>query len=105
MSYTHTNKMTVQARRRDEMVEILIKSVKFLMVIQGANYISLVKTKMTRQLFQCKNIWTAKKAHQAAIANKNMKQFVQKSMPLLNGMPVQIEMEAVGGKHPLILCT
>lgn len=105
MSYALINKMTVQAGRRDEMVEILIESGKVFDDNPACELYLVSKDKNDETVIWVQDIWTGEKAHQAAMANENMKQYIQKSMPLLDGMPEQIEIEAVGGKHLFILET
>jgi len=44
------------------------------------------------------DLWTDREAHEEALEAPELRPFVEKSMPLLEGMPEQIEIRAVGGK-------
>jgi quinol monooxygenase YgiN len=42
--------------------------------------------------------WTSKEAHEVALKAPDLRPFVEQAMQLLEGMPEQIEVRAVGGK-------
>ena len=44
------------------------------------------------------DLWTDREAHEEALKAPELRPFVEKSMPLLKGMPEQIEIRPVGGK-------
>lgn len=48
------------------------------------------------------DLWTSKDAHTLAMARPEMRPFVAQAMPLLEGVPKQIEIELAGGKGPFL---
>ena len=46
------------------------------------------------------DLWTDQAAHEAAMSTEEMSGYVKQAMPLLAGMPQQIEVEPSGGKYP-----
>ena len=44
------------------------------------------------------DLWTSQEAHAEALKAPALRPFVEQAMPLLEGMPDQIEVEPVGGK-------
>ena len=44
------------------------------------------------------DLWTNKEEHTTAMASLEMRSFITQTIPLLDGMPEQIEVELVGGK-------
>jgi quinol monooxygenase YgiN len=47
------------------------------------------------------DLWTSKQEHQAALARPELRPYIDQAMPLLTGMPEQIEVRPVGGKLPM----
>ena len=44
------------------------------------------------------DLWTSQDAHAEALKATELRPFVEQAMPLLEGMPEQIEVRLVGGK-------
>ena len=103
MSYALINKMTVQAGKRDAMIEILIESGKAFNDNPACELYLISKDKNNESVIWVQDFWVDSASHKAAMADDGMKQYIQKSMPLLAGMPEQFEIVAIGGKHPFTL--
>lgn len=96
--YALINKMTVKAGKRDEVVAILLESGK-----QFNNHPSCIlylvyKDKNDPDVIWVEDVWTSHDDHSAAMNAPEMRSYITKCMPLLDGMPQQIDVEFSGGK-------
>jgi quinol monooxygenase YgiN len=44
------------------------------------------------------DLWTSREDHEAALKQPELRPFVEQALPLLEGMPEQIEIRPIGGK-------
>jgi quinol monooxygenase YgiN len=98
MTYALLNKLTAKPGERSSIIDILIESGK-LFDDNPACYLYLVSESAEDQnAIWVVDLWTTKEAHQEALQNPQLRPYVEKSLPLLEGMPEQIEVRPVGGK-------
>ena len=96
MTYGLLNKLTAKPGKRDEVISILLESGKLLddpacqmyMVSEAADDPNVIYVT---------DLWTSKQRHQKALQKPELRPFVEKAMPLLEGMPEQTEIKPVGG--------
>jgi quinol monooxygenase YgiN len=99
MSYMLINKMTTKLGKRDEVIAILIESGKLFNDNDSCELYLVSKDKKDDTVIWVQYIWKDSESHQQAMNNESMKSNIQQAMTLLDGMPEQIEVEAVGGKY------
>src|SRR5579872_6438792 len=102
MTYSLINKMITKAGKRDEVVEIMLKSgAAFDSNPSCLLYLVTIDKKNENALW-IEDVWADAYSHEAAMSEKSMQEYVKKAMPLLDGMPEQIEVELKGGKPKLV---
>lgn len=100
MSYLLINKIKTKPGKRDEVVELLIKAGK---VFDGNDACELYLVSLDKEkenVIWVQDVWKDSESHKRAMSDATMKRYVEKAIPLLEAMPQQFEIEAVGGKHP-----
>ena len=101
MSYALVNKLTAKPGHRDEVVDILLESGRLLDDPACALYL-VTKAVDDPDLIYVVDLWATKEAHEAALQQPELRPFVERAMPLLEGMPEQTELEPAGGGGPLL---
>jgi quinol monooxygenase YgiN len=99
MTYALLNKLTTKPGQRDRVVEILIESGKLLdspaclmyMVSEAADDPNVIWVS---------DLWTSAEEHAQALKAPELRPYVEQTIPLLEGMPEQIEIRPVGGRVP-----
>jgi quinol monooxygenase YgiN len=92
------NKMVTKPGKRDEVTAILLES--------GAAFEQLDACLMSLvshdaddfDVIWVQDVWTEESAHEEAMADPHMREYIQRAIPLLAGMPEQHRVSAVGGK-------
>jgi quinol monooxygenase YgiN len=96
MTYVLLNKLTAKPGKRDEVVSILLESGKLLESPDCLMYMVSEAVDDPNAIWVT-DIWTGKAEHEAALRAPELKPFIQQAMPLLEGMPQQIEVRPIGG--------
>jgi quinol monooxygenase YgiN len=92
------NRLTAKPGQRQRVVEILLESGR-LFDDNGACLLYLVsESEDDPNLIWVVDLWTTKEAHAEALKAPELRRYVEQAMPLLEGMPEQIEVRPVGGK-------
>jgi quinol monooxygenase YgiN len=102
MSYALINKMTTQPGKRDAVIEIMLKSGAAFNDNSSCVLYVVSKDKKDDDVLWVQDVWTNEDDHKAAMNDADMQAYVKQAMPLLDGMPQQIEVEMVGGKMTAI---
>jgi len=98
MSYALINKLTAKPGQRDRVAQILIESGK-LFDDNAACIISMVsESAQDANVLWVTDLWTSRDEHEAALKQPELRPFVEEALPLLEGMPEQIEIRPIGGK-------
>lgn len=100
MAYALINKMTTNPGRRQEVIDLMLEA--------GAPFdddpaclLYLVSAASDDpDVIWVQDLWTDEAAHVAAMSTEEMSGYVKQAMPLLTGMPEQIEVQPSGGKYP-----
>lgn len=98
MAYALLNKLTAKPGKRSEVVDILIESGKLFQDNSACLLYLVSEAEDDPNLIWVVDLWTTKGAHAEALKSPELRPYVEKAMPLLEGMPEQIEIRAVGGK-------
>ncbi|HEV8191869.1 MAG TPA: antibiotic biosynthesis monooxygenase [Ktedonobacterales bacterium] len=96
--YALINKLTTKPGKRDEVIKILLESGKSF-IDNAACILYLVCEDATElDIIWVEDVWTSKEAHTAALAQPELRSFIARTIPLLEGMPEQVEVVPAGGK-------
>jgi quinol monooxygenase YgiN len=96
MTYGLWNKLTAKPGKRDEVIGILLESGKLLDHSACLMYM-VSKAADDPDVIYVTDLWTSKEPHEAALKTPELRPFVEKAIPLLEGMPEQQEFSPVGG--------
>jgi quinol monooxygenase YgiN len=96
--YALINKMTVKPGKRDEVINIMLEAGKPFDDNPACVLYLVYRDASDPQVIWVEDVWTNKDDHAAAMSNPAMRSFIAQTMPLLEGMPEQIEVELAGGK-------
>lgn len=103
MSYIVINKMTAKAGKRDELIQTLLEISKSYEANESCELYLVSRDKNNETAIWVQGIWKDNKSFEEARNSEFIKVYIQKALPLLDGMHQQIEIEAAGGKHPFKL--
>jgi quinol monooxygenase YgiN len=98
MSHALLNKVTAKPGRRDEVVEILIESGRLFDDDEACLLYLVTEATEDPDVIWVWDLWTSAEDHAAALQVPELRPFVERTIPLLEGMPEQLEVRAVGGK-------
>jgi quinol monooxygenase YgiN len=98
MTHVLLNRLTAKPGKRGQVVEILLESGK-LFDDNPACLLYLVSEATDEpDVVWVVDLWTDQEAHAEALQAPELRPFVEQAMPLLEGMPEQIAVQAAGGK-------
>lgn len=96
--YALINKLTTKPDKRKEVIALLLESGKpFLNNPSCVHYLVYEDTKDPNVIW-IEDVWKNKEDHTAALARPELRLYIEKTIPLLENMPEQYEVELVGGK-------
>jgi quinol monooxygenase YgiN len=98
MTYGLLNKLTAKPGKRQQVVEILLESGKLFDDNPACLLYLVSESTNDPNLVWIVDLWTSQEEHADALKAPELRPFVEKAMPLLEGMPEQIEIRPVGGK-------
>jgi quinol monooxygenase YgiN len=96
--YGLVNKITVKPGKRDEVINIMLEAGKPFDENTACILYLVYRDVANPNVIWVEDVWTNKDDHAAAMSNPAMRSFIAQTMPLLEGMPEQIEIEPAGGK-------
>jgi quinol monooxygenase YgiN len=97
MSYALLNRLTAKPGQRHRVVDILVESGKLFEGNPACLLYLVTESKDDPNLIWVIDLWTDEEAHAGALKAPELRPFVEQAMPLLEGMPEQLEVEPVGG--------
>ena len=103
MSYLLINRMVTKPGKRDEVTAILLESSAVFEHIDACVMSLVSHDAAEADVIWVQDVWTDEAAHEAAMAEPGMREYVQRAIPLLAGMPEQHRMALVGGRVPFAL--
>jgi quinol monooxygenase YgiN len=98
MTYALLNKLTAKPGQRQSVVDILIESGKLFDDNPACHLYLVSESADDPKVIWVVDLWTTREAHEDALKNPELRPYVEKSLPLLEGMPDQIEIQPAGGK-------
>ena len=98
MTYALLNKLTAKPGQRSSVADILIESGKLFDDNPGCYLYLVSESAEDQNAIWVVDLWSTKEAHEEALKNPELRPYVEKSLPLLEGMPEQIEIRPLGGK-------
>ena len=96
MTYGLLNKLTAKPGKRDEVIGILLESGKLFDDPACLMYM-VSEDDHDPNVIHVTDLWTSKERHEKALQAPELRPFVEKAVPLLQGPPEQTEIKPVGG--------
>lgn len=94
------NRLTAKPGKRQEVVRILLESGELFGDNPACLLYLVSEDAADPNLIWVQDLWTSEQAHSAALAAPELRPYVERAVPLLEGMPVQTRLTLVGGKGP-----
>ena len=98
MTHVLLNRLTAKPGQRQRVVEVLLESGRLFDDNPACLLYVVSESTDDPNLVWVIDLWTSEQAHAEALKAPELRPFVEKAMPLLEGMPEQMEVRAVGGK-------
>jgi quinol monooxygenase YgiN len=98
MAYVLLNKLTAKPGKRDQVVQNLLESGKLFDGNAACVMYLVAESSDSPTDIWVFDLWTSEEAHSQALQAPELQPFVAETVPLLEGMPEQIEVQARGGK-------
>ena len=98
MPHVLLNRLTARPGQRRRVVEILLESGKLFDDNPACLLYLVSEATGEPDVVWVVDLWTDQEAHAEALKAPALRPFVEQAMPLLEGMPDQIEVQPVGGK-------
>jgi quinol monooxygenase YgiN len=98
MAHVLLNRLTAKPGQRQRVVEILLESGRLFDDNPACLLYLVGESADEPDLIWVIDLWTSQEAHAEALKAPELGPFVQQAMPLLEGMPEQIEVHPAGGK-------
>jgi quinol monooxygenase YgiN len=98
MIYGLLNSLTTKPGQRERVVEILVESGKLFDDNPACHMYLVSESADDPNLVWVVDLWSDREAHAEALKAPELRPFIEKAMPLLVGMPEQMEIRPVGGK-------
>jgi quinol monooxygenase YgiN len=98
MAHVLLNRLTARPGQRQPLVEILLESGKLFDDNPACLLYLVSESADDPNLVWVVDLWTSQEAHAEALKARELRPFVERAMPLLEGPPEQLEVRPVGGK-------
>jgi quinol monooxygenase YgiN len=98
MAYALLNKLTAKPGKRGQVIDILIESGELFDDNPACVLYLVSESADDPNLVWVVDLWTSQEAHAEALKAPELRPYVEKALPLLHGMPEQIEVRPVGGR-------
>ena len=98
MTHVLLNRLTAKPGQRQRVVEILLKSGRLFDDNPACSLYLVAESGDDPDPIWVVDVWTSREAHAEALQAPELRPFVEQAMPLLEGMPEQLEVEPAGGK-------
>jgi quinol monooxygenase YgiN len=98
MAHVLINKLMAKPGQRERVVEILVESGRLFDDNEDCLLYLVSESHDDPNVIWVVDLWTSQEAHTEALKTPALRPFVERAMPLLEGMPEQIRVHARGGK-------
>lgn len=98
MTHVLLNRLTAKPGQRQRVVEILLESGKIFEDDPACLLYLVCGSTDDPNIVWVIDLWTSQEAHAKALKAPELRPFVEQAMPLLEGMPEQIDVRPMGGK-------
>ena len=95
--YAMIGKLTVQAGKRDALVEILLRASGVVAQLPGCCAYILNEDIIDKTSVWVFEIWDNKEAHDVSLQDEQVRSLIAEAMPLMGGPPSGAELKVVGG--------
>jgi quinol monooxygenase YgiN len=92
------NTLTAKPGKRGQVIDILIESGELFDDNPACVLYLVSESADDPNLVWVVDLWTSQEAHAEALKAPELRPYVEKALPLLQGMPEQIEVRPVGGR-------
>ena len=99
--YAMTGKFTIQAGKREALVEILLRASKIVSQFAECHAYIVNEDIADETCVWVFEVWDDKESHDMSFKNKQVRALIAEAMPLMNGAPVGTELKVIGG-HGII---
>ena len=96
--YALINKLTAKPGKREEVIKNLIESGKPFQDNRACILYLVYEDAQDPNVIWVEDLWTSEEEHATALKQPELQPFIAQTIPLLEGMPEQIEVVPVGGK-------
>jgi quinol monooxygenase YgiN len=94
------NRLTAKPGKRAEVVRILLDSGERFGDNPACLLYLVSEDADDADVIWVQDLWTSEQEHAAALAAPELRSYIERALPLLEGMPVQIGLDLAGGKAP-----
>jgi quinol monooxygenase YgiN len=98
MAHALINRLTAKPGQRQEVVEFLLESGRLFDDNAGCLLYLVSESEDDPNVIWVVDLWTSEEAHTEALKAPELRPFIERAMPLLEGMPEQIKVHTAGGK-------
>jgi quinol monooxygenase YgiN len=95
--YAMTGKLTAQAGRRDQLVDILKRAADLVGGMHGCRMYIVTEDLANETTVWVFEMWGDKEAHDASLTDERVRSLIDEAMPLMDGAPGGAELRVAGG--------
>jgi quinol monooxygenase YgiN len=92
------NKLTAKPGQRDRVLELLVQSGRLFDENPACILYLVTESRDDESAIWVTDLWTSEEEHAEALRAPALRPFIEETIPLLESMPEQIAVQAVGGK-------
>jgi len=99
--YAMTGKLTIQAGKREALVEILLRASNVVSQFAECRAYVVSEDIADETCVWVFEVWDDKESHDMSLKNNQVRALIAEAMPLMNGAPIGTELKVIGG-HGII---
>jgi len=97
MAYSLLNRLTTKPGQRTRVINLLIESGQFFEDNPACLLYLVTESADDPNLIWVIDLWTSEETHADALKAPELRPFIEQAMPMLEGMPEQVELRPVSG--------
>jgi quinol monooxygenase YgiN len=94
------NRLTAKPGKRAEVVRILLESGERFGGDPACLLYLVSEDAADSDVIWVQDLWTSEEEHAAALTAPELRPYIERTLPLLGGVPVQVQLRIAGGKTP-----